>query len=392
MQWIWRTNAKRIYLDHAAATPVRPEALRAWNDAVQTFGNPGGIHTEGTTALELLEKAREAVARVFQSRAGEIVFTSGGTEGNNIAIFGVFGRDSLEGVHIVVSSIEHPSVLEPIAELERRGARVTRIAPDVIGRIAPDVVQSALTPQTRLVSIGWANGEIGVIQPLSTIAKAIRAYEKEHGTRVIFHTDGGQAPLYARNTANSLGIDVMTLDSGKFYGPRGIGALFVKHGVTLVPIMYGGGQEGGLRAGTENPALAIGFAAALRAAAEERESESKRLTELKKEFIAAVTAAIPDVILNGDTEDALPHIVNISIPRMDAEYTALALDHRGVAVSTKTSCREGERESGVIRALGGGEDRASSSLRFSFGLSTTSSDVIHAIQVLKEILDARPRH
>ena len=386
MRWFGFNEQKRIYLDHAAATPVRSEAMRAWTDAVRIFGNPGSLHSEGVAAIELLEKAREAVAHVFQSRAWEMVFMSGGTEGNNIAIFGALGHGSLSEVHVIVSSIEHPSVLEPIAELERRGARVTRITPDTLGRITPEAVQDALTPQTCFVSIGWANSEIGVVQPLSTIAKAIHMHEKEHGTRIIFHTDAGQAPLYLKNTVHSLGVDLMTLDSGKLYGPRGIGALFVKHGVSLAPIMYGGGQEGGVRPGTENPALAMGFVAALQAMAHERESESKRLAELKQEFLDAVMATIPDVILNGNIEDTLPHVVNISIPRMDAEYVALALDHRGVAVSTKTSCKEGERESAVIRALGGTDDRASSALRFSFGLSTTSGDVVHAVKELAEIV------
>jgi len=208
-------NNKRIYLDYAAATPVRREALYAYNDAVGTFGNPSGLHSESVAALELLEKSREAIARVLQCRAGELIFTSGGTEGNNIAIFGSIKTP--QGAHIVVSALEHPSVLRSIVALEQWGAKVTRVMPDSHGQIKSEAVAEALTPQTVLVSVGWANGEIGVVQPLSAIAKVIRAYEERHGTRVFLHSDAGQAPLYEKSAIHSLGVDLMTFDSGKLY-------------------------------------------------------------------------------------------------------------------------------------------------------------------------------
>ncbi|MBI2048482.1 MAG: cysteine desulfurase [Parcubacteria group bacterium] len=385
MRWFWEKD-KRIYLDYAAATPVRDEARAAFRDALGTFGNPSSLHSEGVAAGVLLESARESIARIFQCKAGELVFTSGGTEGNNLAIFGSTSRLNPEEVHVVVSTIEHPSVLEPIAELERRGMRVTRVAPDEHGRIAPERVRDALTPETALVSVGWANSEIGVVQQLSAIAKEIRAYEAEQGTKIIFHTDAGQAPLYIKSTVYSLGVDVMTLDSGKLYGPRGIGALFIKRGVKLAPLLFGGMQEGGMRAGTENVALAAGMAAALRAAALERESESARLTELKSEFMHMLQQALPNVMLNGEPKHSLPHIINISIPDIDAEYVALALDHRGVAVSTKTSCKEGERESMVVKAIAPDSWRSRSALRFSFGRETTARDSSRTLEILKEVL------
>lgn len=401
MMWFWDQN-RRIYLDYAAATPVSDEALRAYQNASHIFGNPSGLHQEGLMASEVLEKARSDVARMLQCRSGEIIFTSGGTEGNNLAIFGAI-RDP-RSAHIIVSAIEHPSILEPIAELEKRGTKASRLAPDKHGQIRPETVAAALTHETRLVSIGWANSEIGVVQLLSAIARVIREHESKHGTRIIFHTDAGQAPLYIKSTAHSLGVDLMTLDSGKLYGPRGVGVLFIRREAELRPTMFGGGQEKGIRPGTQNVALATGFAAALRAAAEEREIEAERLAELKNYFIKQVTEVIPGTVVNGEgAKHTLPHIVNISIPNADAEYTALALDHRDIAVSTKTSCKEGERESAVVAALesansdgqtiGEGEHgkygkrwRAESALRFSFGRTTTRRDLDRAVATLADIV------
>lgn len=403
---------KRIYLDYAAATPVRAEALSSMREAEGTFGNPSAVHSDGIAAKEIFERAREGIAHTLQCRAKELVFTSGGTEGNNLAIFGSVNpaRLNLAETHVVVSAIEHPSVLEPIVELERRGALVTRVAPDKHGRISPEAVAAALMKETKLVSVGWANSEIGVVQPLSAIAKVIRGHEAKHGTKIIFHTDAGQAPLYIKSTVHSLGVDLMTLDSGKLYGPRGIGALYIKHGVELRPTQFGGGQERGSRPGTENVTLATGFAAALQASASERDEESHRLSDLRTHFIQAIAKAIPDAVLNGDAKHSLPHIVNISIPNTDAEYIALALDHKGVSISTKTSCKEGERESAVVAALEAtpqgasldnsavsrtystGRWRAASSLRFSLGRGTTDRELNRAVSLLADLVDNLKKH
>jgi cysteine desulfurase len=378
---------KRIYLDYAAATPILPEATHAHQGALAVFGNPNGLHKEGVSAKASLESAREKIALGLQCRARELIFTSGGTECNNLAIFGSIIKPS--EAHIITSAIEHPSILEPILELERRGAQVTHLAVDSCGHISPENVSKALTPQTSLVSIGWANGEIGVVQSISAISKIIREYEKAQKTKIIFHTDVGQAPLYIKSTMHSLDVDLATLDSGKLYGPRGIGALFIKNGISIAPLFLGGGQERGIRSGTENVALAIGFATAFETFFRERENESNRLTNLRAQFLTEIEHAIPNAVVNGESaKNILPHIVNISIPDIDAEYVALALDHRGIAISTKTSCKEGERESSVVKALNMESWRAHSTLRFSFGRMTTEKDIKRIVPVLAEIITA----
>lgn len=386
---------KRIYLDYAAATPVLPVALSAMRAAEKMFANPNSIHGDGIASMDVLERSREGIARLLQCHAEELIFTSGGTEGNNLAILGSIeiARSDLAISHIVVSAIEHPSVLEPIAALEKRGVKVTRVLPDKHGHIRPEAIASALTKETRLVSVGWANSEIGVVQPLAAIAKVIRDHEVKHGVKIIFHSDAGQAPLYIKSTARSLGVDIMTLDSGKLYGPRGIGALFIRYGVALRPVLFGGGQEKGIRPGTENVALAAGFAAALQVAAKGRDVESERLTALRDSFIESVKKQIPDAVVNGDeARQTLPHIVNISIPKIDAEYVALALDHKGVSISTKTSCKEGERESAVVKALGLQPWRAASSLRLSLGRGTTERELDCAVSILSGLLHNLKKH
>ena len=366
----------RIYLDYASATPMLEEAARSVAEGERLFANPGSIHADGVAAAQLLKDSREKIARELGCKAREIVFVSGGTEGNNLAILGfaraitrnllrtdfkgnqesILGISPLSHAHWIVSSIEHPSVLECFAEVERLGGVVDFVDPDNSGFIQPEAVARLLRPETVFVSIGWANSEIGIIQPLARIARELRAYEKTHGTSIIFHSDAGQAPLYLGANVHSLDIDLLTIDSGKLYGPRGTGALYLNDRVTLVPILLGGSQERGLRAGSENVALAAGFACAFAAIAREREIESKRLQKLRddlaREIVARLSAqaGIPNVIVNGDLAHSLPHILNVSIPDIKSEYVILALDHAGISISTKSACREGEaRESHVVK-------------------------------------------
>ncbi len=359
-------------------------------DVGHLFANPSAIHRDGLAAQEALEVARKKIARVFEVPAHSIYFTSGGTEGNNLAIFGVsrarvFAHPEKK-VHLVVSSIEHASILEPIAHMREMGVSVTLIAPDTEGRITADAVRAVLTPDTALVSIGWANGEVGTVQSLHTIAQCIRAYEKEHGSSIVFHTDAGQAPLYLPTMAAGLGVDVITLDSGKLYGPRGVGALYVRDESMLAPVLYGGGQERGIRPGTENVVLAAGFAEALAEAARGRKEASRRVATLRVQFIDALKIALPDAIVNGSRDAALPHIVHLSIPDIDAEYVALALDAAGISISTKSSCEEGERVSRVVSAMVGPEElwRAQNTLRISFGSDTAEGDVTFCAQALQD--------
>ncbi len=390
-------GGRRIYLDYAGATPVDAHAARSLAQALGIAGNPGALHAEGVEASRSLEAARESVAREFGCKPRQIIFVSGGTEANNLALLGLAqARDkrgeSLEGTHWIVSSIEHPSVLQPLSEIERFGGAVSYVDPDARGRISPESVANLLTPRTVCVSVGWANSEIGVVQPLSDIARAMRAFEAENKTKIIFHSDAGQAPLYRATLAHSLGVDILTLDSGKLYGPRGIGALYISNRVELAALMAGGGQERGLRPGTENVALASGFAEALQQVSKIREVEAKRLGTLRDILRDLIQKAVPSAIVNGDLAHGLPHMLNISIPDTQSEYLTLALDHAGVAVATKSACREGEESrSHVVEALlagqvGGETWRAENTLRFSLGRDTTLSDVKKTAEILAKLL------
>jgi cysteine desulfurase len=378
---------ERIYLDHASATPILAEASRAVQAAEKFVGNPGAIHAEGVEAARALESARASIASVLGVKSREVLFASGLTEANNLAIVGFARaleriRRTLAGTHWIVSSIEHASVLECFAEIERLGASVTHIDPDSRGIILPETLRSALTAETVFVSIGWANNEIGVIQQLSKIAQIIRAHELAHKTAVAFHSDAGQGPLYLPTSIHSLGVDLLSISASKLYGPHGIGALYVNNRIQLAPIILGGSQERGLRAGTENVALAAGFAAAFDVVAGEREKEGKRLQKMRDDFAKEVLARIPGAILNGELKHSLPHMLNISIPDINAEYLALSLDHAGVAISTKSACNEGEKASHVVEALAGEPWRAENTLRFSLGRSTTAKELRRAAEIL----------
>ena len=389
MSWF---TSRRIYLDYASATPVDPKALRAYNEASRVFANPGGLHTDSVTAKRVLNDAREQVALHLACKAREIIFTSGLTEANNIGLVGLarsleLRQRSLKDTHWIVSSIEHASVFQCFAEIERLGGTVSHVEPDAKGVIHPEHVLGLLRPTTVAVSVGWGNNEIGTIQPLSSIARILRAHEKKHSTTVIFHSDAGQAPLYGSPQVHSLGVDMLCLGSGKLYGPRGFGALYISNKVSLAPVAFGGGQERGLRSGTEDPALAAGFAKAFDVVTAERDVETRRLQKLRDNFAREIVTHIPNVLVNGDLKHALPHMLNISIPgAKTGEYLALALDHAGISLSTKSACNEGEANSHVVVALRGPDWRARNTLRFSLGRATTEADLKRALEALEGIL------
>jgi cysteine desulfurase len=381
---MWFSRPKRIYLDFASATPVRSEARKAVEKLWDTFGNPGGIHADGVAAEKVLEAAREKIALELACKAREVIFTSGGTEGNNIAILGVARKilkrqDDFSSTHWVVSSIEHPSVLECFGEIERLGGSVTHVDPDERGTITKDAVLTAVKKNTVLVSIGWANSETGTVQPIREIALAL----KEMHPDILIHTDAGQAPLYLAPHVHTLDVDLMTLDSGKMYGPRGVGALYLSNRVDASSVTLGGGQERGLRPGTENVALAAGFAEAFALAGSERKAESLRLQILRDTFLKKLIMRIPEIVVNGDIKRALPNMLNVSLPNIQSEYVTLQLDAKGISISTKSACREGEnRRSHVVEALGGPEWRAENTLRFSLGRTTTAKELDTAIDEL----------
>lgn len=378
---------RRIYLDYASSTLPLKEALSAMREAEGLIGNPGGIHAEAVAARDVLDRARDGVARELACKGREVIFTSGLTEAINLAVLG-FARklqikNQFEGSHWIVSSIEHSAVLESFAEIERMGGVVTYVDPNEKGFFEIGTIVTAIRPETVFMSIGWANNEIGIIQPIRDISRAV----KEKNPSVTFHSDAGQAPLYLSPQVHTLGVDLMSFGSNKLYGPHGIGALYVAVSTELAPMLMGGGQERGLRSGTENVALAAGFAAAFAHIARERDSEAQRLRDLRNAFAKEITEKIPHAILNTDIKRALPHMLNISIPGIQSEYIALALDRAGIAVSTKSACAEGgEKASHVVAALGGEDWRAENTLRFSLGRTTTAKDIQKTTAALLNIL------
>lgn len=338
-----------------------------------------------------MEGARAAIAHELAAKPRQIVLVSGSTEGNNLAILGLAQkilrtRPDLTGTQWVTSAIEHPSVLESFGEVERLGGTVSYVNPDEHGFVREDALVRVMRGETVLVSVGWANHEIGTIQGIRALARAAHV----RAPNALFHTDMGQAPLFKAPHVHTLGVDLATLGSGKLYGPRGIGALFVGNRAKLAPHTFGGNQERGLRAGTEDPLLAAGFAAALKARASLRTSETERLTPIRALCIEKLKAQIPTCIINGAEDCALPHIINVSIPDIHAEYVVLALDKTGFALSTRSACAAAEGVSHVVAALEQKKDVASwrsrNTLRISMGTETTMRDMERFVRHLVRIV------
>ena len=383
---------KRIYLDYASATPILPEALREVGRISRIYGNPGAIHAEGVEAKKTLQDSRERIALLLGVKARELVFVSGGTEANNLAILGLSRRMLSQGValkntHWITTVIEHPSTLECFAEIERLGGIVSHVMPDKYGVVHPEVLSRALREETVFFSIAWANHEIGTMQPLSALAQVIHLHEELNGTKVLFHVDAGQVPLYHASQLHSSGADIVSIDSGKIYGPRGVGIVYISNRAELAPIILGGGQERGLRAGTENISLAAGLATAFEKICLGRTTEAKRVENLRDMLAKGLKKFVPGIVLNGDVSKSLPHILNISIPDISSEYFTLSLDSAGIAVATKSACREGEESlSHVVEALGGPAWRAKNTIRISLGRGTTARDITKTVTEFARLL------
>lgn len=379
---------KRIYLDHAASTPIDRRVLRVMEEVSGgVSGNPSSLHAEGVLAKNVLENARKTVATALQAHPDEIVFTTGGTEANNLALFGTAG--DVSKAHIIVSAIEHPSVLECARELERRGAEVTYLSVSSEGLVSSKEVKEALRKNTRLVSVMYANNEIGTIQPIGEIAKIIRRHNAAGG-KTIFHTDACQAMNYLDVNVLRLGVDLMTVNASKIYGPKGVGALFAKRGVPLASLVFGGGQERGVRSGTENIPGIAGFAEAVWIAEEMKGKESERLVKLRDLFISEVLEKIPDTVLNGSASARLPNNANISFLGSDAEEIVILLDARGVATSTGSACANIGRigkVSDIVLALDKDRIRAAGAVRFTLGRSTTRKDIADAVRAIVSVCE-----
>lgn len=393
------SKRKRIYLDYASATPLDINVLKKMEPYWNTdFGNAGALHKEGTEAKRVLNEARESIAKTILSKPEEIIFTASGTESNNLAILGFVNafekqNGNIQDTHIVTSSAEHPSVLNCFLILETKGVQVDVIDFNEHGLIDPKEIRKALRKETSLVSISYVNNEIGTVQPIKEISKEIRAHEKEMGTKVIFHTDASQAPLYFDCTPDNLGVDLMTIDGQKIYGPKGVGFLYKKSNVLLESIMAGGNQEYGLCPGTENIPLIVGMKESFVNAVTNRENEAKDIEELQSYFMTLLGQHIPSAILNGDRNLRSPSNINVSFVGIDNEYLVIALDERGIATSTRSACLE-HGDGGysyVVASLYKGDKEnvniAKSAIRFSLGRGITKPDIEYVISVLSYEMD-----
>lgn len=367
---------RRHYFDHNATTPVEPQVFEAMRPAFEAgFGNPSSIHAFGQDAKRLAENARRQVAELLGCDAKEAVITGGGTEADNLAILGA----AAGAKHIITSAIEHPAVLASCRRLEERGAELTVVPVGSSGVVAPDDVRAALRPETGLISVMAANNEIGTVQPLGEIGRIAR----EAGA--LFHTDAVQAAGKIPIDPAGWNADLIAITAHKFYGPKGTGALYVRAGLDVEPILIGGGQERGRRAGTENVAGLLGLGAAAELARSDFEQESRRMTELRERLEAAVLGSIPDAWVNAQGSPRTPNTANIGFEGIEGEPLVIALDLKGFAVSSGSACSSGAVEpSHVLTAIGLTRERAKSCVRFSLGRQTT----VEAVDELVEALEA----
>ena len=367
----------RIYLDNNATTPLHPEVLRALEvNFRDVFGNASSIHQEGQTARRVIEEARESIGRLIGAASRDIVFTSGGTESNNAAIFGTLAAEGRH--HIVTSGIEHPSVAEPVAELERRGHDVVRVAPARSGRVVAEKILEALRPETPLVAVMLANNETGVLQPVAEVGRVCR----ERGIHL--HCDAVQAAGKIDFTVDSLGCDTLSISAHKMHAPKGIGALYVRRGLAMSTHMFGGAQERRRRPGTENVPLAAGFGVAAKIAADGSWREG---TAVLRDRLESSLASLVGLRVNGAEVPRLPNTSNITFHGIDGEGLVIALDLGGVSVSTGSACSSGRVEpSPILLAMGLTPEEAKSTVRFSLSRLNTPPEISAAIEVLAEVL------
>ncbi|MGI8877084.1 MAG: cysteine desulfurase family protein [Candidatus Limnocylindria bacterium] len=375
--------ATRVYLDHAATTPVAPEVAEAMARVLrETHGNPSSVYAEGRAARALVDQAREEVAAALGASGSEIVFTSGGTEADNLALRGTFAARKGDGDGIVTTAVEHHAVLDTAQDLaERLHARLVVLPVDRQGRVSVSQVTAALDLRTVLVSVMHGNNEVGTLQPIAEIGAACRA------RGVTFHDAAVQTVGAVPFDVATIPVDLVSLNAHKFYGPKGVGALYVRRGTRLVTLQTGGGQERGRRTGTENVAGIVGLGVAMRLAAERRASEAERQTRLRDRLFEGIVARVPDALLTGHPTQRLPNNASFCFPGTQGEALVVALDLEGFAVSSGSACTSGNTEpSHVILALGSEREVAQGSLRLTVGRDTTEADVDALLEALPPIV------
>jgi len=375
---------RTIYMDHAATTAVDQRVVEAMLPYfTEKYGNPSSMHSVGRVAAEGLRQARRTVADILGAAPDEVIFTSCGSESDNLALRGVAFASRGKGNHIITLPIEHHAVGHTCLQLEKKfGFEVTYLPVDRYGLVDPDSVARAITDRTILISIMYANNEVGTIEPIAEIAEVARS------RGIPFHTDAVQAAGTLDLNVERLGVDLLSLSAHKFYGPKGVGVLYVRDGTPLLPMQTGGGHERGRRAGTENVAYAVGLATALELAHEHRAENQKRLTALRDRLIAGVLSAIPDVELTGHPTERLPNNASFAFKGVEGESILLSLDLLGVAASSGSACTTGEAQaSHVLTAMGIPPEMAHGSLRLTLGNENTREDVDYVISVLPDIIE-----
>ena len=383
-------SQKNVYLDYAAATPVSRPVQKAMQPFFSgTYGNPSSLHGQGQKAKAALELSRKIIANTISAQPGEVVYTAGGTESCNLAIFGLSKSLGKKRGHFITSAVEHAAVMQPLLELEKQGHSLTILKTDSKGFVSIQELQKSVRPETVLVSIMYANNEIGTIQPVPAIARLLKKLNQQREgkklPKIYFHTDGCQAAGLCDLSVSYLGVDLMSVNGGKIYGPKQSGFLFIKTGTPVVPIILGGGQERGRRSGTENVAFAVGLAKALELAQQNRKKEAFRLASLQSLFCKTLQNKIPKLILNGpelDSEGRLVNNLNFTLPGIEGETMLLYLDAQGISVSTGSACSSNANQpSHVLRALGLSAHQVKNNLRISFGHETNQTDLKYFVKI-----------
>lgn len=391
---MWKRSV-RIYADAAAATPLSPRVKKEMLRLIDLYGNPGALHQEATVAKHELESARDSIAAAIGAHHDEIVFTSSGTEGNNLAIQGVLRpllREYGE-LHAVTSAIEHQSVLSPLHALEHDGLYVTELPVSEEGVVDVKAFAESITDETVFVSVQLVNSEIGVIEPVREMVREVRRIKKArtNGRPLYVHTDASQAPLWLALAVEKLGVDLMTLDAQKVLGPKGIGVLYVRRGTAIESVLWGGQQERGLRGGTENVLLAGAFAVALHDAQSHVDAHVGRVSAVRDFLIQEIQKTFPRARVNGPSIETnvsarVANNINVSIPGLDAQMGVIALDAKGIAASTRSACNTGDTEpSHVIKALNIPGEYVGSAIRITLLPSVTMSDAKRIVQALVEV-------
>ena len=369
-----------IYLDNAASTPIHEQVLEEMIPFLQEqFGNPSSIHKYGRSSQRAIQNARKQIANLINAEPKEILITSGGTESNNTALFGI--AKAKKGTHIIISSIEHDAILEPCKILEKKGFEITHIPVNESGLVNPKDIEDSISSKTCLASIMFANNEVGTIEPIEQISKIC------HQKNILFHTDAVQAVGKVELNVKKLGIDMLSISSHKINGPKGVGALYIKNGIEIEPFIYGGGQENGMRSGTENVASIVGFGKACQLAKENSQRNISYMKNLQRKLITKVLEEIPQVTLNGHKDQRIPNNAHFTFLGVNGEDLIIKLDENGIAASTGSACSvHVQKESHVLKAMGFSHDQITGSLRLTVGILNTESEIEKTVDILKKVV------